>query len=964
MDQFKKLVRRRKVCLYALLALASVAMLFFSVGIFRRSLEGRLNPQIQWAAVQVAQSVPQLEQNEQMLNAAYDQMAESWQKMASSGLVDYEFNAEEDRAEFDELVSGTLSWMNQVTNLTVGSDGYVMVLSKETGEVLAHPNEQRVGMQYALGDGFSYESAISVDDVTYETQVGDLNPAFVVMTPVELKDWNITQLQKAGELLELGVFGSVIDYKDTYIVCGVPLGEMASYIALNAGMFLVFFVVLMWLLTKWICLVLAAHQETPASLRAKLFSYGAIACLLLFGISWYSQALSDVTDTLMTLSKDADAAAATLSDFEDERTEINHWLDNFYLNQCWIASKIVTKAGRENLTREDLQRYADDLHVSAIYVFDKDGNVVVTNSNYDSFALSDDPSSLTYGLRPLLDGRQNVVLDPVLDEWYNEPVQYVGVSTRDEQDLCNGFVMIATSPMLREALLAPLSADYVLGGMSIGLPDYVLAISKKKLEVVSSTGVGSSGQSIESLGLKEEDLTEDFGGFLKINGVRYYAGISESSDLYLVALVKNTNGLDSFMNALRLLAFSAGYALVVAAVTLLGYGKILDAVPEDGPEVGEHAEPETANAVATAVAASDANAAAGTGSQTTQEPEGDSWELFSGISNFIKTQKKYGFEDRWDVNEIPKEQMTPEQRILKIIYRLLLLFCVFVLLPTLYLGISGGAQGTVLNNLAYVVSGNWQKGLNIFAVTSCIFLLCAMYVGVALLNRILFGIAKVSDTRVETVCLLIKNSARYVCAIVFVYYGLSRFGVDTQTLLASAGILTMMISFGAQDLVKDILAGFFTIFEGTYKVGDYINVGGWFGAVTEIGLRTTKVTRYADTKIFNNSSVRDIVNSDGDVARVKLEMPVSYDTDLTALRELLNEELPLMAEKIPGLRRGPRYDGVERLDGSAVILRITVYVTGYLRGRAERALTEEVKLLFDREGIEIPFEQVVVHEAE
>lgn len=276
-------------------------MLFFSVGIFRRSLEGRLNPQIQRAAVQVAQSVPQLEQNEQMLNAAYDQMAESWQKMASSGLVDYEFNAEEDRAEFDELVSGTLSWMNQVTNLTVGSDGYVMVLSKETGEVLAHPNEQRVGMQYALGDGFSYESAISVDDVTYETQVGDLNPAFVVMTPVELKDWNITQLQKAGELLELGVFGSVIDYKDTYIVCGVPLGEMASYIALNAGMFLVFFVVLMWLLTKWICLVLAAHQETPASLRAKLFSYGAIACLLLFGISWYSQALSDVTDTLKKL---------------------------------------------------------------------------------------------------------------------------------------------------------------------------------------------------------------------------------------------------------------------------------------------------------------------------------------------------------------------------------------------------------------------------------------------------------------------------------------------------------------------------------------------------------------------------------------------------------------------------------------------------------------------------------------
>lgn len=943
MNQFNKLVRRKKICLYALLVLASVAMLFFSVNLFTHSLEGRLNPQIQRAALQVAQSVPQLEQNEQMLESAYDQMAESWKTMASSGLIDYEFNMDEDRAEFDKLVSGTLSWMNQVTNLTVGSDGYVMVLDKQTGRVLAHPDEQRVGMEYVLGDGFSYESVISADDVTRETQVNDVHPNFVMMMPAELKDWSITQFQKTGELLELGVFGSVVEYEDTYIVCGVPLGELASYVALNTGTFLVFFVVLMWLLTKWICLVLAAHQETPASLRAKLISYAAIACLLLFAISWYSQTLSNVTGTLTTLTKDADVAAATLEEYEDERKEINHWLDNFYLNQCFIASQAVTKAGRESLTRQDLQRYADDLHVSAIYVFDKAGNVVVTNSNYDSFAISDDPSSLTYGLLPLLDGRQNVVLDPAMDEWYNEPVQYVGVSTRDEKDLCNGFVMIAADPTLRESLLAPLSTEYLLGSMAIGLPDYALAISKDELKVVASMGVGSPGQSIESLGLKEEDLTEDFGGFLKVNGIRYYAGMSESSDLHLVALVRNANGLDSFFNALQLLAFSAGFAVVVALVTLLGYREILNAVPEDDPAAVELAEPE------------------GTDAQKAPESEDDSWELLSGLSNLIKTQKKYGFEDRWDVNRVAKEQMTPEQRILKIIYRVLLLFCLFVLLPTLYLGMNNSAQGTVLSNLSYIVSGNWQKGVNIFAVTSCIFLLCAMYVGVVLLNRMLFAIAKVSDTRVETVCLLIKNTEKYVCAIVFVYYGLSRFGVDTQTLLASAGILTMMISFGAQDLVKDILAGFFTIFEGTYKVGDYINVGGWFGAVTEIGLRTTKITRYADTKIFNNSSVRDIVNSDGEVARVKLEVPVSYDTDLTVLRELLDEELPQMAEKIPGIRRGPRYDGVERLDGSAVILRVTVYVTGYLRGRAQRVLTEEVKLLFDREGIEIPFEQVVVH---
>ena len=292
------------------------------------------------------------------------------------------------------------------------------------------------------------------------------------------------------------------------------------------------------------------------------------------------------------------------------------------------------------------------------------------------------------------------------------------------------------------------------------------------------------------------------------------------------------------------------------------------------------------------------------------------------------------------------------------------MFCLFILLPTLYVSLDRNGSVMDLGNLAYVISGNWQKGFNIFALTACVFLLCAMYVSVVLLNRILYLIARVSDMRVETVCLLLKNAMKYICVVIFVYYGLAQFGVDTRTLLASAGILSLMISFGAKDLVSDIIAGFFTLLEGSYKVGDFITVGSWSGTVTEIGLRTTKVNAFAETKIFNNSSLRDIVNSDGKVARMVLDAPVSYDADLAEIEAILAEELPKMTDKIPGLLKPVQYEGVDSLGDSAVNLRIVIFVQAGVRYPALRALNREVKLMFDRRGIEIPFNQIVVHQAQ
>lgn len=135
------------------------------------------------------------------------------------------------------------------------------------------------------------------------------------------------------------------------------------------------------------------------------------------------------------------------------------------------------------------------------------------------------------------------------------------------------------------------------------------------------------------------------------------------------------------------------------------------------------------------------------------------------------------------------------------------------------------------------------------------------------------------------------------------------------------------------------------------------------GTVTEIGLRTTKVQFFADTKIFNNSSMRDIINADGPVARMVLKMPISYDADLTEVEAMLAEELPPLKEIIPGLSKPPVYQGVESFEDSRVLLRIAIYVNSPLRYRALRILNREMRVIFDRRGIDIPINHIVIHKA-
>ena len=207
---------------------------------------------------------------------------------------------------------------------------------------------------------------------------------------------------------------------------------------------------------------------------------------------------------------------------------------------------------------------------------------------------------------------------------------------------------------------------------------------------------------------------------------------------------------------------------------------------------------------------------------------------------------------------------------------------------------------------------------------------------------------------------------KYVAVIAAVVWGLSILGVNTAAVLAGVGILGLILGFGAQSLIEDIITGIFIIFEGQYNIGDIIILDDFRGTVKDIGVRTTVIQDAGgNLKVVNNSDIRNFQNRSKETSIAICEVAVAYETDLYKLRELLEAELPKMLEKHPDIYlAAPKYLGVDALADSGVNLKIAVSTEEKNIFAAKRMLNQDVRMLFMEKGVEIPFPQVVVHKGE
>lgn len=204
---------------------------------------------------------------------------------------------------------------------------------------------------------------------------------------------------------------------------------------------------------------------------------------------------------------------------------------------------------------------------------------------------------------------------------------------------------------------------------------------------------------------------------------------------------------------------------------------------------------------------------------------------------------------------------------------------------------------------------------------------------------------------------------RWILIIASILFILGTWGVDTTTLVASAGILTLVIGLGAQSLITDVLAGIFIVFEEVFEVGDIISFDGYRGTVTSIGIRTTEIEDAGgDIKYVNNSEIKQVINKSKKASVARCYINIDYSASIPEVEAILNDNLKEIGKNIKGVNGTPSYKGVSSLGESSVQLLIVAPCREKDVFQVTRDLNRAMKNLFDEHGIKIPFPQVVIHD--
>ena len=138
----------------------------------------------------------------------------------------------------------------------------------------------------------------------------------------------------------------------------------------------------------------------------------------------------------------------------------------------------------------------------------------------------------------------------------------------------------------------------------------------------------------------------------------------------------------------------------------------------------------------------------------------------------------------------------------------------------------------------------------------------ALLIGLQSILRLIIDLSiQKANNKTRTICRLIGSTIKYACCLAWLFIALTLWGVDTQTLLISAGIIALIIGLGAQSLISDIIAGINIVFEGEYRVGDVVYIDGFRGTIEEIGLTLTKlIDASGNRKCINNSKISTVIN--------------------------------------------------------------------------------------------------------
>jgi small-conductance mechanosensitive channel len=222
------------------------------------------------------------------------------------------------------------------------------------------------------------------------------------------------------------------------------------------------------------------------------------------------------------------------------------------------------------------------------------------------------------------------------------------------------------------------------------------------------------------------------------------------------------------------------------------------------------------------------------------------------------------------------------------------------------------------------------------------------------------------EKRENTLIQIFTTSANITLLLITGLMVFQEFGVEIGPILAAAGIVGLAFGFGGQYLIRDLISGLFIILENQYRIGDVVSFDTASGTVQEISLRKTTL-RDLDGTVHHipHGEIKKVSNFSKDFARINLDVGVGYSSDLEHVIAVINRTGTELAQDDlwkDSIILVPQFLRVNAFADSAIMLKILGETLPSRQWEVTGELRKRLKVAFDKEGIEIPFPQMVIHQ--
>lgn len=220
---------------------------------------------------------------------------------------------------------------------------------------------------------------------------------------------------------------------------------------------------------------------------------------------------------------------------------------------------------------------------------------------------------------------------------------------------------------------------------------------------------------------------------------------------------------------------------------------------------------------------------------------------------------------------------------------------------------------------------------------------------------------KVDIARMDTMKGLIKSIVKYLVYFIAFTSIIKSFGVEIGGLIATAGIGGLAFGFGAQNLVRDVITGFFILFEEQFSAGDYVETAGVEGIVEEMALRVTKIRDFnGDIHIIPNGEITKVTNKSHGKMRAWVDIAITYEEDIDHAIKILSEVSEKLRKENSSIVEGPTVLGVTNLGASEVVISVVAKTAPMEQWAIERLMRKSYRQAFAQHNIEVPYQKRIV----